>query len=478
MPNRGVFLSVEQNETKPARQHIFITHAAPEENDFAIWLASKLTLMGYKVWVDRRRLLGGDDFWLEIERVLRNEAVKQIVTFGSHVRKPGVQKELALGAAVAAKLGDPAFMIPIRIAEVDYSSAPVEFIRANILEGWPNWHDCLTDLLETLRERGVLANPTGESGPLEELVRAREEGRRSVSITHEQCLTNWFSISKPPAAIRYFKFTGHQDQAREWLSRCLVPYVPMGLLAGTFADKADFKSSCDFNVPVELAYEVPISSVIDGSQMGPYVERSALRRDVVNLLRQHMNAVFAAKGLAQYEFANGELGWFFPDGINKGQKVQFTTPYGHSGKRVLSGKFKSLRWHMCLVAKPRLFPEPIYRMHGNVIFTEDGKTPLKGEVMHRKRRRATRSWWNDIWRDRLLSAIAFMSGGEAEIKLQLGSRDFCVSAFPIVIEMPIRYDGEEEEYLSEEDSEGNIEPTAELDRISGYDESDEEADTI
>lgn len=36
---------------------IFISHATPTDNIFATWLATKLELCGYKVWVDLMILL-------------------------------------------------------------------------------------------------------------------------------------------------------------------------------------------------------------------------------------------------------------------------------------------------------------------------------------------------------------------------------------------------------------------------------------
>src|ERR1700755_621096 len=110
------------------REAIFISHAAPEDNHFALWLSSKLALAGYRVWVDRNRLRGGHDFWDEIERVLRNEAVKQIVIFTEHVRKPGVKKELALGEIIRARRQDPNFIIGIRNDSTPFEDAPPELI--------------------------------------------------------------------------------------------------------------------------------------------------------------------------------------------------------------------------------------------------------------------------------------------------------------------------------------------------------------
>src|SRR5690606_8422214 len=89
--------------------------------------SSKLAIAGYRVWIDGRRLRGGSDFWDEIERVLRHQAIKQIVVYSECVRKEGVKKELAIGDAVRKKIADPKFMIPIRVAGIAFSDAPPEF---------------------------------------------------------------------------------------------------------------------------------------------------------------------------------------------------------------------------------------------------------------------------------------------------------------------------------------------------------------
>jgi hypothetical protein len=42
------------------RNKIFISHAKPEDNDFTIWLASRLELLGYEVWIDKNGLVASD----------------------------------------------------------------------------------------------------------------------------------------------------------------------------------------------------------------------------------------------------------------------------------------------------------------------------------------------------------------------------------------------------------------------------------
>src|SRR4029077_10541252 len=126
-------LPLETSEIN-SRTTVFVTHAAPEDNEFALWISSKLATAGYRVWVDRRRLRGGDDFWDEIDRVLRNDAVKQVIVFTRHITKAGVKKELAIGEIAKGQLNDPHFMIPVRADDVPYTSAPPEFVRSNILD--------------------------------------------------------------------------------------------------------------------------------------------------------------------------------------------------------------------------------------------------------------------------------------------------------------------------------------------------------
>jgi len=41
------------------RDTIFISHATPADNDFSIWIASRLEMLGYKVWIDK------EGYWVE-----------------------------------------------------------------------------------------------------------------------------------------------------------------------------------------------------------------------------------------------------------------------------------------------------------------------------------------------------------------------------------------------------------------------------
>lgn len=459
--------------TPAPRTTIFLTHAAPEDNEFSLWLASKLAIAGYRVWIDRRRLRGGDDSWDEIDRVLRNDAIKQIVVFTSNTAKPGVKKELAIGDVMKARLTDPKFMIAIRNGPVEYGDAPPELLRENIINGYPNWHDCLKPLFETLEDAGVPKSDSPDADILRALVDAREDGRRFIAERPETLLTNWFPIT-PPSAMRYFRLEGIQEQTRAWLADCRVPFVPMGLLAGTFADAAGFAFSSSFDLSTPTAYDIPFGDFVSGANLGPYMDKPDASRDVANLLRQHFAKLAGNRGLRPVEFANKEVGWFFPDNLLPANKLAFDAQDGRRIRRAMSGKFKDLRWHVCLLARPRIWPTLCYRIHINVILSEDGKTPLPGDKTHKKRRRLTKSWWNDVWRDRLLAGMHHLGDGTIIAPLVAENETFGVQTWPLSTELPVSYDATDAPLPSEEDDDGNIVPSAALeDQFDDSDESEE-----
>jgi TIR domain len=467
--------SIEITEA-PVRTTVFVTHAAPEDNEFALWISSKLAAAGYRVWVDQRRLRGGDDFWDEIDRVLRTHAIKQVVVFTRHVTKPGVKKELAIGDIVRRRLADPKFVIPIRSDGIAFDDAPPELIRTDILNAYPNWHDCLGPLFEAIEDAEVPRDPQPDAEVLRSIINAREHGRRFVVERPEAVLTNWFALTLPQR-IRYYQFDGTQAQMKAWLTDCRAPHVSPLRLAASFLDPPAFAMASSFALNTPTAYDVPLTDFISGIDLGPYQERFPALNDVANLLRQHFEAVARHRGLLSVQFANGETGWFFPDGLIENKRVSFISPDGRRIARVLSGKFKALRWHVCLLARPRLTPIPIYRIHANIVLTRDGKTPLPGDKTHERRRRLTKSWWNDVWRDRLLAAVHFLGDSASVIEIPTGNDRFKFATWPITLDFPVSYDTDDPPMPREEDEEGTITTNPELDDPRGElldDEDDSE----
>lgn len=70
-----------------SKKLLFISHAAPEDNDLSGWLASKLRLLGYEVWMDVKNLRADSSFWNEIELKMRDESIRDEVESAIDMRK-------------------------------------------------------------------------------------------------------------------------------------------------------------------------------------------------------------------------------------------------------------------------------------------------------------------------------------------------------------------------------------------------------
>lgn len=135
------------------RDVLFISHANPEDNNFALWLTLRLAAEGYAVWCDLTELLGGEDFWKKIENVLRDRAVKFLfVTSHSSTKKDGVLQELAEAKEVAKEWTLKDFVIPLHI---DNCKTNIEIKRINYIPFENSWSKGLAQLLKKLEKETV-----------------------------------------------------------------------------------------------------------------------------------------------------------------------------------------------------------------------------------------------------------------------------------------------------------------------------------
>ena len=116
------------------RETLFISHATPEDNDFALWLASRIQLLGYEVWVDKNSMLGGEKFWEEIDQVIRNDAAKLLLVYSKNIcqkdqdgnpilgkLRDGIYKEFSLAESVAKQHTLQDFIVLLNIDGADYN---------------------------------------------------------------------------------------------------------------------------------------------------------------------------------------------------------------------------------------------------------------------------------------------------------------------------------------------------------------------
>ena len=142
------------------RDTLFISHATPQDNDFSIWLASRLEMLGYRTWIDKKGLLGGEVFWQTIQNTIKNDAIKILFVYSENIRdvndnlKSGIDKELSYAESIANEEQIKDFIIPLRIDNSQFNA----FIGSNRLNHIPfetNWADGLKQLLKKLEKDSV-----------------------------------------------------------------------------------------------------------------------------------------------------------------------------------------------------------------------------------------------------------------------------------------------------------------------------------
>jgi hypothetical protein len=184
------------------REAIFISHGAPEDNAFTIWLSAKLAAMGYEVWADVLRLKGGEDWQRKLENALRRPACKMLlVAHPRAVEKQGVRNEIQIATEVARKIGDNTFVIPLRMEPFE---APFLIAHAQYIDFTGGWARGLTELLETLQETYRVPHNAGNGEAIWREIQLIH-GKTLVS-TPERLISNWLSIDALPQKIRYYEF--------------------------------------------------------------------------------------------------------------------------------------------------------------------------------------------------------------------------------------------------------------------------------
>jgi hypothetical protein len=108
---------------------------------------------GYRVWADLEQLLGGDRFWGDIQRVIRNDTCKLItIMTRASITREGVLNDLTEAVDVGKRINDPKFIIPLR----------GDIKQLNGLDFSEGWMHNFGALLKTLEVGGV---PRAEGDP-------------------------------------------------------------------------------------------------------------------------------------------------------------------------------------------------------------------------------------------------------------------------------------------------------------------------
>lgn len=395
------------------RDLVFISHANPEDNEVALWLASRLAASGYRVWSDVTRLVGGELFWDTIEDAIRTKAAKVIVLLSQRGhQKPGLLDEVNVAIATERTERLQRFVIPVRLDDLPFANVRANLARKNIIDGNANLASAFSKILTALKEDRVpkTIDPLQTSLQERYLSIPKKQGSAEWNVLFE----NKIDILCWPRAIRKFKS-----------SRIAFPFASHPVTGGfvTFEDWDVVEAT--MGAPVTRAGEASFE-LADSSRALDLVfsNRAETRRAMTSLMRQAWDAMCETRGFSRFVLANNSSCWFLANGFEGKNRVRYLDANGVERHKLLLGRSprRKVFWHFAIEARADAGSRS-FRVVPHVLFSEDGKTPIAShERQHALRRGFCRNWWNARWRDLLIATLTYMSNGSEKISLPASKR--------------------------------------------------------
>ncbi|WP_439571749.1 toll/interleukin-1 receptor domain-containing protein [Sphingomonas sp.] len=452
---------------QPLRHTVFISHANPEDNEFAAWLGTRLIGAGYQVWSDLLRLVGGEPFWRDIGDAIKDHAaVVVLVLSRASVTKPGVLDEIALAVATSRKLQNQRFIIPVRLDDLPFDEFPEQVIRLNAINFNGNWADGLHRLFEALDERAIEKSEGASSQGIAEFRNFRLRQSAAIADQPEQVEGNWLKILALPAQAHLCRFGAEPKTVAKHLGRFRIPIVPWDRLGFGFARAAEIIEVETPEIAAEPAYDIDLQKFLKGEPSGgPQLRGVDARRMMVNLLRQAWEHFLLSKGMRSYEFAHGTA-FYIPRGLIDKDTVAFIDRNGKTRRKRLSGRSikRNVYWSFAISIHPVVGRQWHFELKPQVVFTTDGVTPIDSKVkMARLRKSFCKNWWNDQWRALLNGFVTFLADGEDAIAVPLGGcAQLKLAASLALFEAPTTIIGDGVASLEDADSDVDSETGADL----------------
>lgn len=406
------------------RRTVFISHANPEDNEFAAWLGTRLIAAGYTVWSDLLRLVGGEPFWRDIGDAIKDHAaIVVLVLSRAGSNKPGVLDEIAIAAATGRKLANTNFILPVRLDDLPYDEFPEQVIRLNAINFHQNWADGLHQLLKALSDHNIPKDDHDTAQGFEEFRSFRIRQSAAVEAHTELLEGSWVRVKSLPSRATLCRYSGSANVVAATLRKFRTPIVPWDRLGFGFARAAEIFDAEMPDLEVEHAYDVAVEAFLEGQPYGgPARRKGEARRMMVDLLRQAWERFAESKGLLRYEFANS-VGWYVPRGLIEKDTVYFNDRTGKRRRKRLAGRSekRGVYWSFAVTVHPVVGNLWHLELKPQVVFTEDGRRPIKSKAkMARLRKSFCKNWWNDYWRALLCGFVAWLGDENNEIVVPLG----------------------------------------------------------
>lgn len=431
------------------RDTIFISHATPEDNDFTIWLASRLEMLGYKVWIDKEKLIGGETFWKEIDNAIRHESQKFLLVYSSNIcyrreagnLKQGIYNELELAKSIANDNGLNDFIIPLKVDDSPHNL----FVGANVLnhiDFKDMWGTGLDFLVKKL-ERDNISKSNTKSVTFQDWFETQYTNSNGIIAREEYYISSMWNFKILPDKFFLHQYQ-NKKQAEAIVNEFEFPFSIIANVIATFSKELPSEFLVDgkqVSIRPKSVFTVSLSDIIYGNNSVSFPTTRDMINHFKSLISSTLHSVFTQRGLEKYSFSGKKTAYFYIPGILENDKVKFIFPKNEKSKiKKVLGKYFEEQWHFGLSIKPRVNPNFSLSIYNHLIFTKNGHQVLRNrKKIQSYRRKKGKTMFNEQWRDLVLAFIQGLKVDD-EIKIRVNESQFLeMEEYPVIIDSSFGY---------------------------------------
>jgi hypothetical protein len=401
------------------RNIIFISHATPQDNEFSIWLASRLEMLGYKIWLDKNYLLGGEKIWQTIQNIIRNESAKLLLVCSNNIidvngnLKDGINKEMLFAEGIAKEHKIEDFIIPLKIDNSSYN-AVIGLNILNHIEFSDSWADGLKQLLKKLAKDSV-PKENKDSSSLNAFSEWYENEYTSDCFICKKTdifYSSWWKIKTLPEKVYMHKFPFRSTAYAIRNINSNIPIFQNANCIYSFEKKLKLLTDQLTGETQHTVQEYSVNDIVDGK-----------REEVINgfkkLLSNILEKLFRKMGLKSY-YLSGKTAYFVPKYENSKRTVFVYPNTNQKMSKGLMGSFFDINWHYGISFRTITDSFLGYALKAHLIFTKDGINPINDKnKQHSSRRKKGSAFFNKHWMDMQFAFIERLKDKDSKIKIEV-----------------------------------------------------------
>lgn len=394
-------LESEITQSADGATHLFISYAI-EDVELAKWLARKLASSGYAVWFDQLKLLGGEPWPQSIDLAIKNRTFRMLALMSaSSIHKPNPSKERALALAIGRRRKIEDFLITLKTdsAVLDWQTNDISYI--SFQTSWAN------GLRQLLKKLSSIDAPKTLQDSAQLVISTVSQGEDLLTSQVETLRANVIRVTDIPLAIRAFVLKEELDPDELIRLSDHIPFYrvrPNYVLSFSGLDLAQASPLTATKEQWSWADVSHVHGISTRNIVSNLVVRTIQTRLIAIGCRTHpkqrgvfyLPAEFTSDGLLRYTDYKGKRTWLKIRGT-----ASFVRPgkprernFHHFAFRLTIGR--GLDEHFWVEIVPTLF-----------FFDANGE-PIVDERVGPRRRRLTKSWWNNKWLGRLQATEAIL----------------------------------------------------------------------